>query len=195
MIAQLSGEAGMFTIRTFAGLVVGLVAIVAAACVTPPPAATASVQSDRDAYFVIGLAPPNARVGITDGEIRDNAFHDVLVRMLPMPTYAQDQGYIVVKAEPGKPLGIGTVHLMAGDSSIFGQAFVPTCQILVFTPQAGKVLYLADVFVARRGAGVLPQYRRDLEAARNHLRARYPQLADKLAQGDLRSMQYRNNCR
>lgn len=170
--------------RGFLAACAGLAVLVLCGCATPPPAGNSGPPSGTDAYYVIGVAPKDVRLSIVGGTIRDGALHLPFIQ-LGAPSYMSDDGgYIVVKAEGGTSYGIVSAGLMFGSQSVLGEFYQPTGRTLVFNVPAGKVIYVTNLSYSRTGGGVLGMTQApNINDARAFMRQHYPQLADRLEQG------------
>lgn len=131
--------------------------------------------------IVMGVSPAY-RVHIFEGErVGDKWKRDIIATKLNV--YPVD-GYIVarVPARTGaENYGIGGIL----PDGIGGKLFIPCIgrKSLTFDAPAGKVVYIGDVTLAATGRGIGYNATSDIEAARAHLKARFPLLADKLVAG------------
>jgi hypothetical protein len=140
------------------------------------------------AWLVIGIQPESVRMEVDQPRVRDGvvwSFHYGLGAYHPV------DGFIVVKAEPGKPYGVAASSLMFG-KSIFGVRYKPCGQVPLFQADAGKVVYITTISYRAAGhssdgvainMGEAADYSQDLEGARAFLSAHYPALSDSLEQG------------
>lgn len=144
----------------------------------------ASVRSKNDAYVVIGLEPENASIAIFQGSIRDNRYRQ---NPLPPATFAgyAEQGYVVTRVSPETAYAITFVTLYASKFEPITGVMVPCngAKTLVFTVPAGTALYMGSVRFRTSGAGIVPQYSHDYDAAKAFLNGLYPKLAPSLSDG------------
>ncbi len=147
---------------------------------------TAAIRSDKDAYFILGVEPPEAMVMIKDGavvngrfEAEDSISGPLFVPFLGFPK----DGYIVFPAHEGRDTlamcELGKQFVMYGPRE--------GGMVLVFHAIRGKIAYIADVRGEEHpgiGGSLTPHFSRgDLEKARAHLTTHYPALADRLEMG------------
>jgi hypothetical protein len=80
----------------------------------------------------------------------------------------------------GQTLGLTTiVETKENNPSGFGGTLFKACggaRALVFEVPRSRVAYLTDIEYQRIGNSVSIQYQQDLEAARAHIRANYPEI-------------------
>jgi hypothetical protein len=149
---------------------------------------------------VIG-ADPDAQLEIEQGVVVGDqvGYKDVI----PSLHFYRPEagGFIVVKAKPDTLYVIGSVKLTA-NGSMFGAYYRSCGHGLAFQTQRGKVLYITSVQyvlgaapVGRGVAPMAPSYSEDLGAARAFLQAHYPSLADKVEQGESRTVDVRIHVR
>ncbi len=134
--------------------------------------------------FVIGVKPDNYRISVFPGSVKEGVFRQN--PLLPAIFYgAAEGGYVIGKTGSTNPLAITNVNIVSSASSIMGTNFTPCgdAKTVVFSLAKGRVVYLGDLTYDFAGNGLRIIESTDLEAARKHLRANYPQLADALAQG------------
>jgi hypothetical protein len=171
---------------------VALLSAAMAACGMPAfaEAPTADAKPSADvAWLVIGIQPADARMEIDEPLVKNGvawSFH------YKLNAYHPTDGFIVVKAEPGKAYGVAASSLMFGNS-IFGKRYKPCGQVPLFQADAGKVVYITTITYRDEGAtmnrfGVInlaeaATYSQDLDGARAFLKIHYPGLSDSVEQG------------
>lgn len=166
-------------------------ALFAAGCGTVGGASPdASIASTDDAYFIIGVGPPDARLLIARGDVANGVVtrHNDAVSVEQVPFLGQPQGgYVVAKANAaGETLAIWKLQLADGNT----YAPCNRGKAPVFTVPGGSIVYVGDLHFAVDREHVFGQFNtngvratRDLEAARVYLAAHYPALAPKLVDG------------
>lgn len=173
-------------------------ALAVAACSTAGGVApTAAVESGDDAYFIIGVDPPNAKLLIAEGDVANG----VVTRHNGGPLSDQvpflgrpDGGYIVARANrAGDTLAIWKLQFMDADGEMSGGQTYAPCnrgKSPVFNVPGGTVVYVGDVHFAIDRDHVFGQFNtagvqttHDLQAARAYLAEHYPALADRLVDG------------
>jgi hypothetical protein len=187
--------------RFLAALVVALFGVATTAASRTPP----DVRPDpKVGWILIGVQPANANLNI--GEVTTWRDGTVLVDVGNIFGHLPVDGFILMKAKPGKLYGISSVSIMAG--SVFGTYYGACDKAIAFRPEAGKVVYFTslayrnqdgstDVFPkgfpnsrVREGA----RFSQDLEGARAFLKAHYPNLADSLEQGQFQALPSAEKC-
>ncbi len=158
-------------------------AVLLSGCVTFSGLDPNSNYSDvgDSAIVVLGVSP-RYRVHIFEGDrVGDKWSRDTV--MTKLNVFPED-GYIVAKL----PARTGTANYGIGavlPQGIGGKVFLP-CKgqrTLTFDAPSGKVVYIGDIKLAEIGPQVRYEASSDFEAARAHVKARYPLLADKLVSG------------
>jgi hypothetical protein len=88
------------------------------------------------------------------------------------------------------------VNVVTSAHAILGTAFTPCgdARTVVFSVPHGRVIYIGDLTYDFRGNGLRIIESSNLEAAREHLRTAYPQLADSLEQGRYDVMPTATSC-
>ncbi len=168
----------------------GLVAIAAfslAACSTNISRTTPKPAPD-EAIIVFGVKPSNARISlfpgeIIDGQFKQNALLDTSAKINDVP----NEGYVTAKVKTGQALALTLVQ-MSLNGSLWGPqfSFCNNSKLLTFEVPAGKVVYAADIEFIQTGNMLRPSFTNDIEAARKHIKANFPNLGDDVAQLDLR---------
>ena len=164
--------------------VAGLAITFLASCALPAPSSNSAPPSGDDAYFVLGVTPENVRIDIVDGTIRNGAFNLPFIRLMTPSYMPSPGGYIVVKAKGGASYGLLTAGMMFGDQGVFGEFYQPSGGTLVFNVPVGKVIYVTNIVYHRNsGYRLMMDQAPDRQGARDFMRQHYPQLADRLEQG------------
>jgi hypothetical protein len=149
--------------------------------------ASASLGSNGDTYFVIGISPAKTRVTIKDGHVSGGSFEQSgSAAVMPFSATLMDvpqDGFVVGKAPAGTTLSLYRVFdETAWPDVVFGPCKTGA-KMLVFTVPSSSVVYITSVSFRRIAGGLDPAYADDIEAARTFLKARYPNLAEKLQRG------------
>lgn len=167
-------------------------AVLLSGCVTFSGLDPKSNYSDvgDDAIVVLGVSP-RYRVHIFKGErLGDKWNRDQI--MTTLNVFPED-GYIVAKL----PARTGASNYGVGGilpEGIGGRLFIP-CQgrrTLTFDAPGGKVVYVGDIKFVEAGSKVHYEASLDFEAARAHLKSRYPLLADRLVSGGFENPELAN---
>jgi hypothetical protein len=141
----------------------------------------ASLHSDRESIFILGVAPDNARISAFPGSVKNGTFHQNQFR--PAAVYgAAENGYVVGKASAGDTLAITNVRVVKDKSSLLGADFVPCrgAKTMAFDIPGGKVLYLGNLEYDFAGQQLTVRYSQDLDAARRYVDEHYPRLRGRL---------------
>ena len=160
------------------------------------------MQSNDDAYFVMGVDPPFTSVQIDQGTIENEKFVGTIATFLWGPTAATFigqpvDGFIVGKTKGGTALAMTWVRPYASKDALLAPELTPCPNFqsdespdephgkaVVFSPPAGKVVYIASIkFYPTPRGSLASLFHKDIEAARAFMKIHYPQLADKLENG------------
>lgn len=145
---------------------------------------SATLNSNRHSIIVLGVAPENYRVSVFPGSVKDGVFRQN--PWLPATVYgAGDDGYLVGEASAGDTLAITFVRVVKDKDAIFqGTNFTPCYGALTmtFSIPGGKVLYLGNVHYQFVGDRLQVQYSQDIDAAREYMDRKYPNLRGRLEQ-------------
>lgn len=141
-------------------------------------------------YFVIGIAPPNARVSIFKGFLIGDRFMENPLAATSFYGNPED-GFILGETHGGTMLGVMMVQMAAPGEVVIQPPMVPCggSRTLVFTAPAGKVVYLTSMRFHYAGNGLAPEYKPDLAEAQAFVAKHYPQLAGKVEQGAFKLME------
>lgn len=155
---------------------------------TPPP--------DLDhAIFIMGVAPPDARVSFFQGDVRDGTFFQN--PLTPSSLYGNPtDGFLVGETHASKTLAITFVQLVR-PGQIFGPVFSPCgkAKTITFTAPSGKIIYLASVKFDVALGYLVPHYSNtDLSGARAYLANHYPNLAGGIEQGQYEFLPSSKGC-
>jgi hypothetical protein len=167
-------------------LVILVLAVASTACtsVGRVEQGAALAPSANQTIFIIGVKPDNYRVSVFSGSVNEGVFRQN--QLLPATFYgASEGGYVVGKTGSTGALAITNVRVVSSEKSILGMDFAPCgdAKTVVFSLPKGRVVYLGNLAYDFSGNGLRIFESTDLEAARQHLRTGYPQLADSLEQG------------
>jgi len=158
----------------------------------------AATMGTNDAYFIIGVQPEFTRISVDEGGIVDGKFQGSLATRLFGGNLVfmgePEDGFVLGKARGGALLGITMAQPHSSKTALLGPLLTPCeskrgyahrdgSKTLVFTADAGKVSYIANVRYMWVKDGMVPTYNADLEGARAFLKVHYPLLADSLVQG------------
>lgn len=158
--------------------------------VAPPPP-TASIATQQDAYILIGTSEEDYeyQFAIVRGNVDQDKF-SVPYHFGDPPSYGPGKdGFIILKADPQTTLGVGSVEILVKGTHLTALSFAPCKSTLVFTPQAGKVVYVGTVDLSDKRVegyllpGLATSVRFDTAAAKAFLDKHYPALSDNLVQG------------
>jgi hypothetical protein len=163
-------------------LVLGVIAVLCAACPSMPRPSVDAAITDDATYFVVGVEPNSARFDLSSGTVKDGIFNAGIL-WAPHWYAPSEDGYLVVRATRGETLAIVEIQMMSSNTSLIGPVYVPCARTLVLESPPGKVVYLTHMTIRAARGGVGPTFHRDLEAARAYMHAHYPALADHLEQG------------
>ena len=183
--------------KSFHRVVVAAVVGFCASCTTvAPPPPTASIATQEDAYILIGTSEEDYeyQFAIVRGNIDQDKF-SVPHHFGDPPAYGPgEDGFIILKADPQTTLGVGSVEILIKGTHLTALSFAPCKSTLVFTPQAGKVVYVGTVDLSDKRVegyllpGLATSVRFDATAAKAFLDKHYPALSDKLVQGIARQL-------
>lgn len=135
----------------------------------------------NEAFFVFGLQPANYMVQVFPGSLgKDGKFHQNKFDFARYNRTA-DMGYAVGSAKPGTVLAITRVYVDYDYKRPFGPC--GDAETIVFTAQAGVVVYLADLNYRIIDNALNVEYSSDIQRARLYLAANYPLLEPQLVQG------------
>src|ERR1043166_812632 len=134
--------------KSFHRFVAAAVLGICASCTTvAPPPPTASIATQEDAYILIGTSEEDYeyQFAIVRGNIDQDKF-SVPHHFGDPPAYGPGvDGFIILKAESQATLGVGSVEILIKGTHLTALSFAPCKSTLVFTPQAGKVVYVGTV--------------------------------------------------
>ncbi|WP_431256888.1 hypothetical protein ACQ86G_19620 [Roseateles chitinivorans] len=134
-----------------------------------------------ESIIMIGVAPENFTVSLFRGSVSGERFNQGL---LPATLYGVgQQGFLVGKADAGDTLGLTIVRELNKPSDILGGRLFSPCgdaHAMVYDIPKGKVLYLGSVRYASDGSRLRVSREDDLDAARRHLREKYPKVTGEL---------------
>jgi hypothetical protein len=139
---------------------------------------------EDDAFYIFGLKPSNTKVQVFSGYLdNEGRFHQDALANATFNGKA-DQGYAVGSAKAGSVLAVTRVFV-DGVNSVFRPFFVPCAdaKTVSFTAAKGKMIYLGDFEYQFNGDKLDVKYGTDIDAARRHLEANFPNLAPHLEQG------------
>jgi hypothetical protein len=140
-----------------------------------------------ETILVLGVAP-RYRVHVFKGERVEQKWNRNSVTVA-LNTFPED-GYIVAKL----PARVGAENYGIGGilpDGLGGQLFAP-CRgqkTMTFTAPSGKVVYVGDIALVNDGSKVRYETSSNFDAARAHLKARFPLLADKLTDGGFEGLE------
>lgn len=137
--------------------------------------------SMNESYVVLGVEPEFTQVSLFRGSISDGVFHQNLI--LPASFAGQpEDGFVVTRSSAGEVLAITYVVMYSSKEDSFRPVLVPCAgaKTAVYAVPEGKVVYIGSVRYRQYGAGVVPQFGQDFEAAKAFMATHYPKLADRL---------------
>jgi hypothetical protein len=165
------------------------IGIAAAGCIPHVNVApTTVIQSDSDAYFVMGASPDNYVYWVGAGEIVAGEFHqDTEVGLLPPVMWKSggvgypDHGYLVAKARAGATLAVTGIQY-ENRIGLPGPLMI-ACTTYVFTVPPGKVVYVGHLSFTAGNRTYAGRRYVDFAAAKGFVAQHYPLLADRLVEG------------
>jgi hypothetical protein len=163
------------------------------ACTVGDVAPDATLNSPSDAYYVIGLSPPQTRALVVQGAVTNGVFEQRHVPLTPFVNVPTD-GFLIGHSGSGRTLELQQVF-DERHTLIRGYAPCKTgAKALVFDAPPGTVVYITSVTFVQTKDGLVPFYASDLEGARAFMKTHYPALADKLEQGHYQLLTPDNEC-
>lgn len=153
----------------------------------------AKAPKSNEAYFILGLSPPEYQIQIFRGSINsDDRFHLHPFANASLNGIAES-GYIVGKADGGSFLAITRVYPNASD---IYTSFIP-CEdgkTVVFKAIGGKVIYIADIEYTLTNNKLMLGYKDNINGAKKYLESEYPDLASSLMQGEFDIIKTTESC-
>jgi len=126
----------------------------------------AKAPKSNEAYFILGLSPPEYQIQIFRGSINsDDRFHLHPFANASLNGIAES-GYIVGKADGGSFLAITRVYPNASD---------------IYT---SFIIYIADIEYTLTNNKLMLGYKDNINGAKKYLESEYPDLASSLMQGE-----------
>jgi hypothetical protein len=144
----------------------------------------ATVDSNSDSYFVIGVKPEFTQVLIFKGWVTEAGFYQN--PLLPATvSYPVEGGFIVGKTHAGaiNALTKAILYSRKSDWGVGGMVHCKDSKSLVFVAPAGKVIYLTSLNYRWEVGGLIEEYRQEFSAAKAYMESHYPNLAQKLEIG------------
>lgn len=149
-----------------------------------------AAPSSDEGIFVIGSAPANFRVWISNADLteKDGATtvkQDIVG--IPVLVANPENGFLIGRVRGGSTLMISGVRMVTAEET-FGQGF-SACggtQTPVFNVPAGKTIYVGHVALSAKGKDLFARYSEDFAAARRHVDANYPNLRGKVERHGLK---------
>jgi hypothetical protein len=175
--------------HALAFVAVSCIGIVAAGCIPHVKVApAAAIQSENDAYFVMGASPENYVYWVGAGEVVSGEFRQATeVGFLPPAMWKSggvghpDHGYLVAKARAGATLAVTAIQY----ENWLGLPGPPmiACTTFVFTVPPGKVVYVGHLTFTAGNRSYAGRRYVDFAAAKAFVAEHYPLLADRLVEG------------
>ena len=141
----------------------------------------ATLNSDQESIFLIGVSPENYRISVFPGSLKDGRFDQSLLR--PAAVFsAAENGFVIGKASVGDTLAITYIRVVNGKDSLFGVDFEPCrdAKTMIFEIPRGKVLYLGNVDYEIVGNELVAKYSQDIDSAKKFIDENYPNLSGKV---------------
>jgi hypothetical protein len=145
----------------------------------------ATLISSDETYYVIGVHPDIASIGVNRGSISGDKFVPDQLSLSQNFFGPPEDGYIVSRAHAGETLAIIFASIRRKDA-LLASNFVPCddTRTLAFAVPAGKVIYVGDVYFTQTSDQLPVSYSKNFDAAKAYMTTHYPRLADKLEQGN-----------
>lgn len=129
----------------------------------------------KEAIIIIGVKPENFHINIMEGDLVDSRF-EFSVYVTPTAFVTPTNGYVVLKVpvlEKNK-----TYAIMRVGEGPLKMTFQCDWPALTFTPEAGKVNYIADIAYTKRSKRILLKgaVSRNSHAAEAFMKTNYPDL-------------------
>ncbi|MCG7963611.1 MAG: hypothetical protein N0E54_12985 [Candidatus Thiodiazotropha taylori] len=141
----------------------------------------ASIDSQSESYYLLGLNSDKYQVGFYPGDIVDGKFRQNI--FYPASLFAvASNGYVMGKASDGMTLGLMNLRVHEEGSSFLGSRYRPCEDVktMTFNVIGGKVLYLGDIRFTKKRPKMKLEYSSDIEAAKRYISKYHPQLKDKV---------------
>jgi len=154
-----------------------------------------AIDAARDSVVVLGVSPPNHRIQLFAGDVKDGVWHQHLLGVASF-FGAAENGYVLTKVGSDKTLAIALIVIVADEKKILGDMYTPCgdARTVVFKVPPGKVLYLSDFEFAQEGNRLVFKFGPDLARARSFVDANYPSLEGRLEQGAFELMPTSTAC-
>ena len=143
---------------------------------------TATLNSNDESIFIIGVAPENFHILVFSGEIINGVF--VVNRWRNARLWgAADKGFMVGKASAGETLAITKVHATE-KGALMGNVFKACngAKTMTFQVPGGKAIYLGHVAYEFAGNTLRVDYHKDLASAQKYMDDNYPGFQGKVEQ-------------
>lgn len=135
----------------------------------------ASGPAADESIIVVGIAPAEFNLGFFPGETRNGVFSVDKWAMATVMGHPEN-GYLVGRAAAGKTLAITAVVHRLDSIRQYGFDACGSMKTHTWQVPAGKVLYLGDFDVIRRGQSVSVKSGFDLDKMKAYLRTHHPAL-------------------
>ena len=155
----------------------------------------ATLESNQESIFILGVAPENYRIFVFPGSIEDGRFRQNPFR--PAAVYgAAENGFVVGKASAGDTVAITNVRVVKDKDSILGADFQPCrdAKTMTFSIPGGKELYLGHVEYEFVGEKLMIKYGQDVNSAKKYLDENYPKLRGRLESWEYQLLPTTKSC-
>jgi hypothetical protein len=146
---------------------------------------TATLNSNDESIFIIGVAPESYRILIFPGEVIDGKFKQNQWRGATVYG-AADKGFLVGKAAAGETLAILIVQAAEKKGALTTNNFKACSakKTITFKIPSGKVIYLGNLAYQLDGDLLRVHYHQDLASAQKYMDDNYPSVHGKVEQSD-----------
>lgn len=160
-----------------------------------PSDRSAAISTPDDAYFIVGVQPPNFRLrflALKEGQT-ENSWDLAPTQLIERPA---DFGFILVQVHANDRIRITNV-IELNSINVRGKIEYQPCggaPMMAFTVAGETVTYVGSITYLSRNGGVVPSVSNDIEGARAYLKAAHPSLAGRLVQGKIGTVASTEKC-
>ncbi len=156
----------------------------------------ASLDSNDESYFLLGINSDEIQVTILNGEIENEKFTKDILYVTPTLSAVAKNGYIMGKAPEGATLAVTDFISHAENSGLIGNIY-KLCDnklTMSFTVPGGKVIYLGDIEVKEQNHYLNFKYIQDYNSAKKYIKQYHPELINKLSPWKFKMLPITNEC-